>query len=99
LDNKDLSLFDKYIQLIIHQESFYNEIINNFVLSLAQFASTLPKPHEPALKPKLCQRAYKADPICPQGIRVCPRTKNKINLCFVDSLVCIERMIILELNN
>jgi hypothetical protein len=26
------------------------------------FASTLPKPHEPTLKPKLCQRAYKANP-------------------------------------
>jgi len=24
------------------------------------FASTLPKPHEPTLKPKLCQRACKA---------------------------------------
>ena len=26
----------------------------------AQFASTLPKPHEPTLQPKLCQRACKA---------------------------------------
>ena len=25
----------------------------------AQFASTLPKPHEPTLQPKLCQRACK----------------------------------------
>jgi hypothetical protein len=25
------------------------------------FASTLPKPHEPTLKPKLCQRACKAN--------------------------------------
>ena len=25
------------------------------------FASTLPKPHEPALQPKLCQRACKAN--------------------------------------
>ena len=26
------------------------------------FASTLPKPHEPTLQPKLCQRACKASP-------------------------------------
>ena len=26
------------------------------------FASTLPKPHEPTLQPKLCQRACKANP-------------------------------------
>tara|TARA_B100000508_G_C11408690_1_gene252146 strand:+ start:830 stop:964 length:135 start_codon:yes stop_codon:yes gene_type:complete len=26
------------------------------------FASTLPKPHEPTLNAKLCQRAYKANP-------------------------------------
>jgi len=48
----------------------------------ALFASTLPKPHEPTLKPKLCQRAYKADPIFPQGIEVCQRSKkqNKFEL-------------------
>jgi hypothetical protein len=27
----------------------------------AHFASTLPKPHEPTLQPKLCQRACKAN--------------------------------------
>jgi len=26
------------------------------------FASTLPKPHEPRLQPKLCQRAFNASP-------------------------------------
>ena len=26
------------------------------------FTSTLPKPHKPPLRPKLCQRACKADP-------------------------------------
>jgi len=65
----------------------------------AQFVSTLPKPRKPTLNPKLCQRASKADPICPQGIGIADAQKNKINLCFVDSLVRIERMIILELNN
>ncbi len=25
------------------------------------FATTLPKPHEPMLQPKLCQRVYKAN--------------------------------------
>jgi len=64
----------------------------------AQFVSTLPKPHKPTLNPKLCQRASKADPISPQGF-LSNAQKNKINLCFVDSLVRIERMIILELNN
>ena len=65
----------------------------------AQFVSTLPKPHKPTLNPKLSQRASIADPICPQGIGIANPQKNKINLCFVASLVCIERMIILELNN
>jgi hypothetical protein len=28
---------------------------------MTHFASTLPKPHEPTLQPKLCQRASKAN--------------------------------------
>jgi len=64
----------------------------------ALFVSTLQKPHKPTLNPKLCQRAYKADPISPQGF-LFNVLRNKINLCFVDSLVRIDRLIILELNN
>jgi hypothetical protein len=63
-----------------------------------QFVSTLPKPHEPTLNPKLCQRASKANPSSPQGF-LSNAQKNKINLCFVDKLVGFEKVIILELNN
>jgi len=31
------------------------------VVGVVNFASTLPKPHEPTLQPKLCQRACKAN--------------------------------------
>jgi hypothetical protein len=35
---------------------------------------TLPKPHEPTLKPKLCQR-----------VQSCPRTHAKIELCIIEN--------------
>jgi len=54
------------------------------------FVSTLPKPHEPTLQSKLCQRAYKANPSSPQGF-LSNAQKNKINLCFVDRLVGFEK--------
>lgn len=56
------------------------------------FASTLPKPHEPMLRPMLCQRACKASPSTAfqDGFRIAHAQKNKINLYFVDSLVQIE---------
>jgi len=56
------------------------------------FASTLPKPHKPTLKTKLCQRACKASPITAfqDGFRIAYAQKNKINLCFVDAAVQID---------
>jgi hypothetical protein len=56
------------------------------------FASTLPKPHEPTLNPKLCQRACKSSPITAfqDGFRIAHAQKNKINLCFVDRLAQFE---------
>ncbi len=55
----------------------------------ALFVSTLPKPHMPTLNPKLCQRASKAALISPQGF-LSNAQKNKINLCFVDTVLRFE---------
>ncbi len=57
------------------------------------FASTLPKPHKPALESKLCQRACKANPFnaFKGGLRIAHAQKNKINLCFVDIAVEINK--------
>ena len=52
--------------------------------------STFASPHEPTLKPKACKRAsaFSAQVTAFQdGFRIAPHKKNKINLCFVDSLV------------
>jgi hypothetical protein len=51
-----------------------------------------------AHEPKLCQRASKANPSSPQGF-LSNAQKNKINLCFVGSLVGFGKMITLDLNN
>ena len=45
----------------------------------------LPKPHKPTLQPKLCQRACKACPPCQRHFS--HRTKNKINLSFVETSI------------
>jgi len=44
-------------------------------------------------RPKLYQRACKANPICPQGIRIPHAQKNKIKLCFGDWSVYIGKEI------
>ena len=52
--------------------------------------STFASPHEPTLKPKACKRAsaFSAQVTAFQdGFRIAPHKKNKINLCFVGSLV------------
>lgn len=51
--------------------------------------STFASPHEPPLKPKARKRAsaFSAQVTAFQdGFRIAPYKKNKINLCFVDSL-------------
>jgi len=65
------------------------------------FASTLPKPHEPTLNPKLCQRACKSSPSTAfqDGLGFAHAQKNKINLCFVDRLVQIDKDKKIKLNN
>ena len=55
--------------------------------------STFASPHEPTLNPKASKRAS-ASPArvtaFKGGFRIAPAQKNKINLCFVDSLVLIK---------
>jgi hypothetical protein len=58
--------------------------------SLPTVVSTFASPHKPTLKPKACKRAS-ASPAhvtaFQDGFRIAHAQKNKINLCFVDSLV------------
>lgn len=55
--------------------------------------STFANPHKPTLKPKACKRAsaFPARVTAFQdGFRIAHAQKNKINLCFVESLVQID---------
>jgi hypothetical protein len=64
--------------------------MDNLKLTQPSVASTFAIPHEPTLKPKACKRAsaFPAHVTAFQdGFRVAHAQKNKINLCFVDSLV------------
>ena len=60
--------------------------------------STFAIPHKPTPKPKACKRAFAFPAHFGKAI-LSNAQKNKINLCFVDSLVRIESMINLELIN
>ena len=64
--------------------------MDNFKLTQPSVASTFAIPHEPTFKPKACKRAS-ASPArvtaFHDGFRIAYAQKNKINLCFVDSLV------------
>jgi len=61
--------------------------------------STFASPHEPTLKPKACKRAS-ASPArvtaFKDGFRIAHAQKNKINLCFVDRLVQVEKDLKIE---
>ena len=59
------------------------------VYSQPSVVSTFASPHEPTLQPKACKRASAFPAHFGKAI-LSNAQKNKINLCFVDSLVRIE---------
>jgi hypothetical protein len=62
--------------------------------SQATVVSTFASPHEPTPKPKACKRAsaFPAHVTAFQdGFKIAHAQKNKINLCFVDRLVQIDK--------
>ncbi len=77
---------------MMHQMPIYLDFVRTLKDSQHTVVSTFASPHEPTLSPKAYKRAF-ASPaqVAQRALMFADPQKNKINLCFVDRLVQIEK--------